>query len=413
MSLAAATPLPSHRRLLPGLALSIGLAALAFALGRALPLVGGAVLGIVLGLLVRNALTLPAHTAAGIRFSGKYLLQAAVILLGFGLDLGVVVHTGLSSLAVTLVTLAVAFLTAWALARLLKVHHVLGTLIGVGTAICGGSAIAAVAPILRPDEHDTALAMSTIFLFNLLAVLLFPPLGHLLGLSDAGFGLWAGTAINDTSSVVAAGYHYSHAAGDIATVVKLARATLIIPICLAGSRPRRGHQKNEGARRRLRVHAGGRRSVMQDEVGDDPGGRRHQQEIAGIAAPPVIAARRRRQLVVAPIFDHIGRAVARAIVIAAANPARRRNRAIHHPRRHRTVDHLAFADHLDPARRAVMPAPVVRVMLVFLPAIIAIMIVPPEGSRRPGQQRHQQRGGYEGNQAAFHGGILVGWIWLR
>ncbi|WP_240126967.1 YeiH family protein [Thermomonas alba] len=233
MSLAAATPLPSHRRLLPGLALSIGLAALAFALGRALPLVGGAVLGIVLGLLVRNALTLPAHTAAGIRFSGKYLLQAAVILLGFGLDLGVVVHTGLSSLAVTLVTLAVAFLTAWALARLLKVHHVLGTLIGVGTAICGGSAIAAVAPILRPDEHDTALAMSTIFLFNLLAVLLFPPLGHLLGLSDAGFGLWAGTAINDTSSVVAAGYHYSHAAGDIATVVKLARATLIIPICLA------------------------------------------------------------------------------------------------------------------------------------------------------------------------------------
>ncbi len=235
MSLAAATPLPPDRpdRLLPGLLLSLGLAALAFALGRALPLVGGAVLGIVLGLLVRNALAPSPSTAPGIRFTGKYLLQAAVILLGFGLDLRVVVHTGLSSLAVTLVTLSVAFLTAWALARLLRVHHVLGTLIGVGTAICGGSAIAAVAPILRPDEHDTALAMSTIFLFNLLAVLLFPPLGHLLGLSDAGFGLWAGTAINDTSSVVAAGYHYSHAAGDIATVVKLARATLIIPICLA------------------------------------------------------------------------------------------------------------------------------------------------------------------------------------
>lgn len=235
MPFAAATPLPPDRpdRLLPGLALSIGLAALAFALGRALPLVGGAVLGIVLGLLVRNALAPPPSTAPGVRFSSKYLLQAAVILLGFGLDLHQVLQTGLSSLAVTLVTLSVAFLTAWALARVLKVHHVLGTLIGVGTAICGGSAIAAVAPILRPDEHDTALAMSTIFLFNLVAVLLFPPLGHLLGLSDAGFGLWAGTAINDTSSVVAAGYHYSHAAGDIATVVKLARATLIIPICLA------------------------------------------------------------------------------------------------------------------------------------------------------------------------------------
>ncbi|WP_240097441.1 YeiH family protein [Thermomonas flagellata] len=217
----------------PGLLLSLLLAAAAFALGRALPLVGGAVLGIVLGLGVRNALPLPARTAPGIRFSSKVLLQAAVILLGFGLDLHQVLRTGLSSLAVTLVTLSVAFLTAWALARLLKVHHVLGTLIGVGTAICGGSAIAAVAPILRPDEHDTALAMSTIFLFNLVAVLLFPPLGHLLGLSQAGFGLWAGTAINDTSSVVAAGYHYGQAAGDIATVVKLARATLIIPICLA------------------------------------------------------------------------------------------------------------------------------------------------------------------------------------
>lgn len=246
----AATAIPSEgpARLLPGLLLSLLLAVLAFALGRALPLIGGAVLGIALGLVVRNALVLPASTTPGIRFSGKYLLQAAVVLLGFGLDLGLVVRTGLSSLTVTLATLAVAFLSAWGLARLLKVPHVLGTLIGVGTAICGGSAIAAVAPILRADEHDTALAMSTIFLFNLLAVLLFPPLGHLLGLSDAGFGLWAGTAINDTSSVVAAGYHYSRAAGDIATVVKLARATLIIPICLvlAGWQLWRAHGRAEG-----------------------------------------------------------------------------------------------------------------------------------------------------------------------
>jgi uncharacterized integral membrane protein (TIGR00698 family) len=105
-------------------------------------------------------------------------------------------------------------------------------LIGVGTAICGGSAIAAVTPIIRPDDHDTAFAISTIFLFNLVAVLLFPLLGHVMHLSDLGFGLWAGTAINDTSSVVAAGYSYSHAAGDYATIVKLTRATLIIPVCL-------------------------------------------------------------------------------------------------------------------------------------------------------------------------------------
>ncbi|HEV2682116.1 MAG TPA: putative sulfate exporter family transporter, partial [Rhodanobacter sp.] len=114
----------------------------------------------------------------------------------------------------------------------LGVHDKLKILIGVGTAICGGSAIAAVTPIIRPDDHDTAFAISTIFLFNLVAVLLFPLLGHLMHLSDLGFGLWAGTAINDTSSVVAAGYSFSKTAGDYATIVKLTRATLIIPVCL-------------------------------------------------------------------------------------------------------------------------------------------------------------------------------------
>jgi uncharacterized integral membrane protein (TIGR00698 family) len=128
--------------------------------------------------------------------------------------------------------MTVAFLAAWGLGRALKVHDKLKILIGVGTAICGGSAIAAVTPIIKPDEHDTAFAISTIFLFNLVAVLLFPLLGHLLHLSDLGFGLWAGTAINDTSSVVAAGYSFSKEAGDYATIVKLTRATLIIPVCL-------------------------------------------------------------------------------------------------------------------------------------------------------------------------------------
>ncbi|HUH40456.1 MAG TPA: putative sulfate exporter family transporter, partial [Castellaniella sp.] len=151
---------------------------------------------------------------------------------GFSLSLGQVVDTGGASLAVTLVTLSVAFVVAWLLGRWLGLTDRLCTLIGVGTAICGGSAIAATAPIIQADGHETALALSTIFLFNVVAVLLFPFLGHLMGLSDAGFGLWAGTAINDTSSVVAAGYSYSVAAGDAATIVKLTRATLIIPVCL-------------------------------------------------------------------------------------------------------------------------------------------------------------------------------------
>lgn len=224
------TPHPASRW--PGLLLTVALALLAQWLGRALPLVGGAVIGIVLGMLVGSVRPTGRQYVPGIAFAGKQVLQASIVLLGFGLNLGQVARTGLHSLAVTAVTLTVAFASAWMLARWLKVQGKLALLIGIGTAICGGSAIAAVTPIVRPDEHDTAYAISTIFLFNVVAVLLFPPLGHLLHLSDAGFGLWAGTAINDTSSVVAAGYQYSHAAGDHATIVKLTRATLIVPICL-------------------------------------------------------------------------------------------------------------------------------------------------------------------------------------
>jgi uncharacterized integral membrane protein (TIGR00698 family) len=216
----------------PGLLLTFVLAALAYALGQWLPLIGGAVIGIVLGIALGAFLPQRARFAPGIAFASKQLLQMSVVLLGFGLDLGQVLRTGTQSLAVTLVTLSVAFIVAWALGRLLGIRGNLAALIGIGTAICGGSAIAAASPILEADEHDIAYSISVIFLFNVIAVLLFPPLGHLLHLTEQGFGLWAGTAINDTSSVVAAGYHYGKVAGDDATIVKLARATLIVPICL-------------------------------------------------------------------------------------------------------------------------------------------------------------------------------------
>ena len=226
-----ATPNPLLQRA-PGLLLAVAIALLAWLLGRWAPLIGGPVIGIVLGIVVGNTLPLGARYAPGIAFAGKKVLQWSIIALGFGLSLDQVAKTGLESLSVTLITMTMAFLSAWALGRWLGVHDKLMVLIGVGTAICGGSAIAAVTPIIRPDDHDTAFAISTIFLFNVVAVLLFPLLGHLMHLSDLGFGLWAGTAINDTSSVVAAGYSYSHAAGDYATIVKLTRATLIIPVCL-------------------------------------------------------------------------------------------------------------------------------------------------------------------------------------
>jgi uncharacterized integral membrane protein (TIGR00698 family) len=229
---ATALPLSRHQPLLPGLLLAVAIGLLALVLGRYLPLVGGPVIGIVLGILVRNLLSPHARYGSGIAFAGKHVLQWSIIALGFGLSLSQVARTGLQSLSVTMVTMTVAFLAAWTLGRWLGVHDKLQILIGVGTAICGGSAIAAVTPIIRPDDHDTAFAISTIFLFNLVAVLLFPLLGHLMHMTDRGFGLWAGTAINDTSSVVAAGYSFSKAAGDYATIVKLTRATLIIPICL-------------------------------------------------------------------------------------------------------------------------------------------------------------------------------------
>lgn len=220
-------------RLWPGLVLSTIIALAAWQLGGWLPLVGGPVFGILLGVIVRNTVQVPATCQPGIQFAGKQVLQWSIIALGFGLSLDQVVQTGMSSLSVTLVTILAAFVSAWFLGRVLDIPSRLKTLIGVGTAICGGSAIAASTPIIKADEHETAFAISTIFLFNLIAVLLFPLLGHLLGMSDHAFGLWAGTAINDTSSVVAAGYSYSNAAGDFATIVKLTRATLIIPVCLA------------------------------------------------------------------------------------------------------------------------------------------------------------------------------------
>jgi uncharacterized integral membrane protein (TIGR00698 family) len=130
-------------------------------------------------------------------------------------------------------TLAVVLLAARVVGRALGVDSTMRTLVGVGTAICGASAIGAVSGIIAAAEAEIAYAISTIFAFNVVAVVLYPPLGHALGLGQPAFGLWAGTAVNDTSSVVAAAYAYGHTAGDVAVVTKLARTTMIVPIALA------------------------------------------------------------------------------------------------------------------------------------------------------------------------------------
>lgn len=220
------------KKYLPGILLSFGIAAVSIFLGGLLPLIGSSVLAIVFGIVLNNSMKLPAMFQEGLSFSGKKLLQYSIIFLGFSMSIGQVSETGISSLRISLITILIAFLAAYLAGRFFKMNRVLTILIGFGTAICGGSAIAAASPILEADEEEIALSISTIFFFNILAVFIFPFLGHLLQMSDAFFGTWAGTAINDTSSVVAAGYTYSPSAGDLATIVKLSRALMIVPACL-------------------------------------------------------------------------------------------------------------------------------------------------------------------------------------
>jgi len=217
---------------MPGILFTFVFALAAAWLGSLFPIIGGPVFGIVLGIITNNILGKPAWSEDGIKFTSKRILQWAIIVLGTGLSLSQVWKTGIDSLYVMISTLSFAFISAYGFGKLMKIPVKLTSLIGVGTAICGGSAIAAVSPIIEADEMETAYSISAIFLFNIVAVLIFPPIGHLLGFSDKAFGLWAGTAVNDTSSVVAAGYAFSNSAGDFATIVKLARTTMIIPISL-------------------------------------------------------------------------------------------------------------------------------------------------------------------------------------
>lgn len=220
------------KQIFPGILLSLLLAAPAWFAGQLYPLVGGPVLAILGGMALSPFLTNKEVSSPGLKFTSKKALQGAIILLGFQLNLANVAAIGSQALLLILLTYVTAFLTAFFVSNLIKTEENTSILIGVGTAICGGSAIAATAPVIGAREEEIASSISTIFLFNILAVLIFPPLGRMLGMSDAAFGLWAGTAINDTSSVVAAGQIWSNSALEFATIVKLVRTLGILPIAL-------------------------------------------------------------------------------------------------------------------------------------------------------------------------------------
>ena len=225
------------RSYLPGCALALLIAAAAKLLERlenaaGLQLIGASVIALFIGMLVNRFYPPNAATKPGIRFTSKKILKFAIILLGASLNIRTVLTVGRFSLTVMVFTLATCFGLGALIGRALGLNWKTSSLINAGTGICGGSAIAAIAPVIDATDLDIAYGMSATFLFDMVMILVFPLLGRWMGLSDAAFGLWAGTAVNDTSSVVATGYAFSEAAGDFATMVKLTRTLAIIPAVL-------------------------------------------------------------------------------------------------------------------------------------------------------------------------------------
>ncbi len=222
--------------IIPGLAISVLIAFVAKTIEGLLPIhiIGASVIALFMGMII-NHFWKPKFLNSGIKFTSKKVLKFAIILLGASLSVRVILSVGKMSLMVMLFTLLTCFGGGYFIGKALGLNWKLSNLISAGTGICGGSAIAAVAPVIDADDSDIAYAMSATFLFDMAMIILFPIMGRLLGLSDMAYGLWAGTAVNDTSSVVAAGYAFSESAGDFATMVKLTRTLSIIPTVLAFS----------------------------------------------------------------------------------------------------------------------------------------------------------------------------------
>lgn len=207
----------------------MALAIAATLLARIVPLAGAPVIAIVLGVVAGAAFRAPLWQP-GFADAGRRWLQAGIVVTGLTLPLLDVLRTGVATLPLILITIAIALALAVPLGRALGVARDVRDLVAAGTAICGASAIAAVSSVIDADAAAVAVSIATVFFYNVIAVVVFPPLGHGMGMTQPQFGTWAGTAINDTSSVVAAGYAFGAAAGAHATIVKLTRAAMILPL---------------------------------------------------------------------------------------------------------------------------------------------------------------------------------------
>ena len=216
-----------------GIAVCFAVAAASVLLEELIPggLLGASIIALFLGTII-NSFFHPAWIKPALKFTSKKILKCAIILLGASLSVSTILSVGKMTFFVMIFTFAMCFGGGYFVRKLFGLNWKLSNLISAGTGICGGSAVAAIAPVIDADDKDIAFAMSSTFLFDMVMVALYPLMGKALGMSDMAYGIWSGTSVNDTASVVAAGYAFSEAAGDFATMVKLTRTIAIIPTVL-------------------------------------------------------------------------------------------------------------------------------------------------------------------------------------
>ncbi len=216
-----------------GIAICFAVAGLAVLIESLVPgdLLGASIVALFMGTII-NSFFHPGWMKPALKFTSKKILKLAIILLGASLSVNVIMSVGKMTFFVMIFTFAMCFGGGYFIRKLFGLNWKLSNLISAGTGICGGSAVAAIAPVIDADDKDIAFAMSSTFLFDMVMVALYPIMGRLLGMTDIAYGIWAGTSVNDTASVVASGYAFSEAAGDFATMVKLTRTIAIIPTVL-------------------------------------------------------------------------------------------------------------------------------------------------------------------------------------
>ena len=241
-----------------GVGICFAVAAVSVLLEELIPggLLGASIIALFMGTII-NSFFHPAWLKPALKFTSKRILKAAIVLLGASLSVSTIMSVGKMTFFVMIFTFAMCFGGGYFIRKLFGLNWKLSNLISAGTGICGGSAVAAIAPVIDADDKDIAFAMSSTFLFDMVMIALYPLMGKALGMSDIAYGIWAGTSVNDTASVVASGYAFSEAAGDFATMVKLTRTIAIIPTVLVfayiGTRMKQKELKASGQGKKVNL----------------------------------------------------------------------------------------------------------------------------------------------------------------